>query len=72
MAAQRQHPLLGLNSSVCLSLKDGSLSGKKKVERKPRQLLADLPLPPDFSSSVSSPHSPLEDKKAQAARKRPK
>ncbi|CAG05488.1 unnamed protein product, partial [Tetraodon nigroviridis] len=54
------------------SLKDGSLSGKKKVEKKPRQLLADLPLPPDFSSSTSSPHSPQEDKKSQAARKRPR
>lgn len=63
---------MGPNSSVCLSLKDTTVSGKKKVERKPRPLLADLPLPPDFSSSVSSPHSPLEDKKAQAARKRPK
>ncbi|TWW70756.1 cyclin-dependent kinase 13 isoform X3 [Takifugu flavidus] len=54
------------------SLKDTSLSGKKKPERKPRQLLSDLPLPPDFSASTSSPHSPLEDKKTQAARRRPK
>lgn len=57
---------------MCLSLKDASLSGKKKPERKPRQLLSDLPLPPDFSASTSSPHSPLEDKKTQAARRRPK
>lgn len=69
---QCQHPPLTLYFSVCLSLKDGALSGKKKAERKPRQLLADLPLPPDFSGSTSSPHSPLEDKKSQAARRRPK
>ncbi|KAM6900355.1 cyclin-dependent kinase 13 [Xenentodon cancila] len=54
------------------SLKDISLLGKKKSEKKPRPLLTDLPLPPDLPSSVSSPHSPPEDKKSQTLRRRPK
>ncbi|KAM9827705.1 cyclin-dependent kinase 13 [Neosynchiropus ocellatus] len=53
-------------------LKDSALSGKKKPERKVRQLLADLPLPPDLQGSTSSPHSPPEDKKSQSLRRRPK
>uniref|UniRef100_A0A1A8C3Y9 Cyclin-dependent kinase 13 n=1 Tax=Nothobranchius kadleci TaxID=1051664 RepID=A0A1A8C3Y9_NOTKA len=52
------------------SLKD--ISGKKKIERKARQLLADLPLPPELPSGTSSPHSPPEDKKSQTPRRRPK
>ncbi|XP_053716163.1 cyclin-dependent kinase 13 isoform X1 [Synchiropus splendidus] len=54
------------------SLKDSALSGKKKPERKVRQLLSDLPLPPDLQGSTSSPHSPPEDKKSQTLRRRPK
>ncbi|XP_054621549.1 cyclin-dependent kinase 13 [Dunckerocampus dactyliophorus] len=54
------------------STKDGSVSGKKKSERKGRQLLTDLPLPPVLSSRTSSPHSPTEEKKTQALRRRPK
>lgn len=55
------------------SLKDSSLSGKKKSERKARQLLPDLPLPPELPGGTSSsPHSPLEEKKTQALRRRPK
>uniref|UniRef100_UPI003AB040FC cyclin-dependent kinase 13 n=1 Tax=Centroberyx gerrardi TaxID=166262 RepID=UPI003AB040FC len=55
------------------SLKDGSLSGKKKPERKARQLLTDLPLPPELPGcTTSSPHSPPEEKKAQTLRRRPK
>ncbi|XP_075903439.1 cyclin-dependent kinase 13 isoform X2 [Nelusetta ayraudi] len=54
------------------SLKEASLSGKKKVERKARPLLADLPLPPELSGSSSSPHSPPDDKKSQPLRRRPK
>lgn len=54
------------------SIKEASLSGKKKVERKARALLADLPLPPELSGSSSSPHSPPDDKKSQPLRRRPK
>ncbi|KAI3355399.1 hypothetical protein L3Q82_018239 [Scortum barcoo] len=54
------------------SLKDSSLSGKKKSERKARQLLTDLPLPPELPGGMSSPHSPSEDKKSQTLRRRPK
>uniref|UniRef100_A0A8C4HPW4 Cyclin dependent kinase 13 n=1 Tax=Dicentrarchus labrax TaxID=13489 RepID=A0A8C4HPW4_DICLA len=54
------------------SLKDSSLSGKKKSERKARQLLSDLPLPPELTGGTSSPHSPPEDKKSQTLRRRPK
>lgn len=54
------------------SLKEASLSGKKKVERKARPLLTDLPLPPELSGSSSSPHSPPDDKKSQPLRRRPK
>ncbi|KAM3860225.1 cyclin-dependent kinase 13 [Diretmus argenteus] len=54
-------------------LKDSSLPGKKKPERKARQLLTDLPLPPELpGGTVSSPHSPPEEKKTQALRRRPK
>uniref|UniRef100_A0A3Q3VW90 Protein kinase domain-containing protein n=1 Tax=Mola mola TaxID=94237 RepID=A0A3Q3VW90_MOLML len=65
----------GPHNSTLSSLpfvKDSSLSGKKKTERKPRQLLADLPLPPEFSGGTFSPHSPPEDKKFQTLRRRPK
>lgn len=55
-----------------LSLKESSLSGKKKTERKARQLLTDLPLPPELSGGTSSPHSPPDDKKSQTLRRRPK
>ncbi|XP_029955503.1 cyclin-dependent kinase 13 [Salarias fasciatus] len=54
------------------SLKDSALSGKKRQEKKSRQLLSDLPLPPELPGGTSSPHSPPEDKKAQTARRRPK
>lgn len=54
------------------SLKDSLLSGKKKSERKARQLLSDLPLPPELPGGTSSPHSPAEDKKSGTIRKRPK
>lgn len=53
-------------------MKDSSLSGKKKSERKARQLLTDLPLPPELPGGTSSPHSPPEDKKSQTLRRRPK
>ncbi|KAG7524718.1 cyclin-dependent kinase 13 [Solea senegalensis] len=53
-------------------LKDSLLSGKKKTERKARQLLTDLPLPPELPGGTSSPHSPPDDKKSQTVRKRPK
>uniref|UniRef100_A0A667YTJ7 Cyclin dependent kinase 13 n=1 Tax=Myripristis murdjan TaxID=586833 RepID=A0A667YTJ7_9TELE len=52
------------------SLKDSLLSGKKKPERKARQLLTDLPLPPELPGGTSSPHSPPEEKKT--LRRRPK
>ncbi|XP_077410602.1 cyclin-dependent kinase 13 [Vanacampus margaritifer] len=52
--------------------KDASVAAKKKSERKGRQLLTDLPLPPLISGCASSPHSPAEDKKAQTPRRRPK
>uniref|UniRef100_A0A4W6DXJ9 Cyclin dependent kinase 13 n=1 Tax=Lates calcarifer TaxID=8187 RepID=A0A4W6DXJ9_LATCA len=55
-----------------ISLKESSLSGKKKSERKARQLLSDLPLPPELPGGTSSPHSPPEDKKSQTLRRRPK
>uniref|UniRef100_A0A8C6WUT7 Protein kinase domain-containing protein n=1 Tax=Neogobius melanostomus TaxID=47308 RepID=A0A8C6WUT7_9GOBI len=51
---------------------DNSLSGKKKSERKARTLLTDLPLPPEPSGGTSSPHSPMDEKRAQTIRKRPK
>ncbi|KAJ8418703.1 hypothetical protein AAFF_G00002020 [Aldrovandia affinis] len=57
------------------SLKDclPSRSGKKKPERKPRQLLSDLPLPPELpGGNPSSPQSPPEDKKTLTLRRRPK
>ncbi|XP_037550089.1 cyclin-dependent kinase 13 isoform X1 [Nematolebias whitei] len=55
------------------SLKDNSLSGKKKMEKKTRQLLSDLPLPPELPGGASSsPHSPSDDKKSQTLRRRPK
>ncbi|CAG5896126.1 unnamed protein product [Menidia menidia] len=54
------------------SLKDSALSGKKKLEKKARQLLSDLPLPPELPGASSSPHSPPEDKKSQSLRRRPK
>ncbi|KAM4533994.1 cyclin-dependent kinase 13 [Odontesthes bonariensis] len=53
-------------------LKDSVLSGKKKSEKKARQLLTDLPLPPELPGAASSPHSPPEDKKSQTLRRRPK
>uniref|UniRef100_A0A4W4EW14 Protein kinase domain-containing protein n=1 Tax=Electrophorus electricus TaxID=8005 RepID=A0A4W4EW14_ELEEL len=48
-------------------------SGKKKPEKKTRHLLTDLPLPPELpGSTLGSPHSPPEEKKASTLRKRPK
>lgn len=65
--------LYNLFTCFCsLSMKDGSLSVKKKSERKARQLLTDLPLPPELPGRTSSPHSPPEDKKSQTLRRRPK
>ncbi|XP_008394764.1 cyclin-dependent kinase 13 [Poecilia reticulata] len=52
------------------SLKDAST--KKKLEKKSRQLLTDLPLPPELLCGTSSPRSPLEDKKSQTLRRRPR
>ncbi|XP_067233413.1 cyclin-dependent kinase 13 isoform X2 [Chanodichthys erythropterus] len=58
------------------SLKDSSTTaGKKnyKPERKARQLLSDLPLPPELPGvTPGSPHSPPDDKKTHIPRKRPK
>ncbi|XP_069552559.1 cyclin-dependent kinase 13 [Brachyistius frenatus] len=54
------------------SLKDSLLSGKKKSDKKARQLLTDLPLPPELPGGTSSPCSPPDDKKPQTLRKRPK
>lgn len=54
------------------SLKDSSLSGKKKSEKKARQLLTDLPLPPELPGSTDSTQSPSDDKKSQTIRRRPK
>ncbi|XP_012995002.1 cyclin-dependent kinase 13 [Esox lucius] len=59
------------------SLKDilPSLSGKKKPgeHQKARQLLTDLPLPPELHGGVSpSPHSPYDEKKSTTLRRRPK
>ncbi|XP_076014185.1 cyclin-dependent kinase 13 [Genypterus blacodes] len=54
------------------SLKDASLSGKKKPDRRSRQLLSDLPLPPELPGATSSPHSPFDEKKNQTLRRRPK
>ncbi|XP_068438056.1 cyclin-dependent kinase 13 [Clinocottus analis] len=54
------------------NLKDSLLSGKKKLERKARQLLSDLPLPPALPGGTSSPRSPPDDKKSQTLRRRPK
>lgn len=64
--------LISLSALFFLSLKESSLSGKKKVERKARPLLADLPLPPELSGGSSSPRSPPDDKKSQPLRRRPK
>lgn len=61
------------NPPVVCSLKDSSLSGKKKMEKKPRQLLTDLPLPPELpGGAASSPHSPPDDKKSHTLCRRPK
>uniref|UniRef100_A0A3Q0QQQ9 Cyclin dependent kinase 13 n=1 Tax=Amphilophus citrinellus TaxID=61819 RepID=A0A3Q0QQQ9_AMPCI len=60
-----------LPNNVC-SLKDSSLSGKKKLEKKARQLLTDLPLPPELPGGTASTHSPPDDKKSQTIRRRPK
>lgn len=63
---------------VCLlssihSLKDGSLPGKKKLEKKTRQLLTDLPLPPELPCPSVSPSSPPDKlEKSQTFRRRPK
>ncbi|XP_055006879.1 cyclin-dependent kinase 13 [Boleophthalmus pectinirostris] len=65
-------PPMAENSEKGESLKDNLLSGKKKSERKARPLLTDLPLPPELPSGTSSPHSPMDEKKAQAVRRRPK
>ncbi|XP_026147982.1 cyclin-dependent kinase 13 [Mastacembelus armatus] len=54
------------------SSKNSLFSGKKKSEKKPRQLLTDFPLPPDLAGGTSSPQSPPEDKKSQTLRRRPK
>lgn len=54
------------------SLKNSLIAGKKKSERKARQLLTDLPLPPELPGGKSSPHSPADDKKSQTPRRRPK
>ncbi|XP_036377045.1 cyclin-dependent kinase 13 [Megalops cyprinoides] len=57
------------------SLKDclPSHSGKKKPDRKSRHLLTDLPLPPELpGGDLGSPQSPPNNKKATAARRRPK
>ncbi|XP_056155068.1 cyclin-dependent kinase 13 [Lampris incognitus] len=55
------------------SLKDITLLGKKKPERKARQLLSDLPLPPELpGGTLSSPHSPPDEKKVPTLRRRPK
>ncbi|XP_057681063.1 cyclin-dependent kinase 13 isoform X2 [Corythoichthys intestinalis] len=51
---------------------ESAKDAKKKSERKGRQLLADLPLPPILSSRTSSPRSPAEEKKAQTPRRRPR
>ncbi|XP_028290587.1 cyclin-dependent kinase 13 [Gouania willdenowi] len=53
-------------------LKESLLSGKKKMEKKARQLLSDLPLPPELPSSTSSPYSPLDEKRSLTPRRRPK
>lgn len=65
-------PITADNAEKVDSLKDNSLSGKKKLERKARTLLTDLPLPPEPPGATSSPHSPTEEKKSQTVRKRPK
>ncbi|KAF6720550.1 Cyclin-dependent kinase 13 [Oryzias melastigma] len=55
------------------NLKDASLSGKKKLEKKTRQLLTDLPLPPELPCPSVSPNSPPEkQEKSQTLRRRPK
>ncbi|KAF4087830.1 hypothetical protein AMELA_G00075710 [Ameiurus melas] len=55
------------------SLKNSTLSGKKKPEKKTRHLLSDLPLPPELpGGTLGSPQSPAEEKKAAALRRRPK
>ncbi|XP_019740318.1 cyclin-dependent kinase 13 isoform X2 [Hippocampus comes] len=69
-------PSLPLPLSVLEQIDKGDsakdTSAKKKSDRKGRQLLTDLPLPPLLSSRTSSPHSPADEKKAQTPRKRPK
>lgn len=55
------------------SLKNSTHSGKKKPEKKTRHLLTDLPLPPELpGSTLGSPRSPPEEKKAASLRRRPK
>ncbi|KAJ8010078.1 hypothetical protein DPEC_G00071260 [Dallia pectoralis] len=52
-----------------------SLSGKKTSaeQQKARQLLIDLPLPPELHGGISSsPHSPYDEKKCTTLRRRPK
>lgn len=61
--------------SFCLfcSSKNSTHSGKKKPEKKTRHLLTDLPLPPELpGSTLGSPQSPPDEKKAATLRKRPK
>ncbi|XP_072307242.1 cyclin-dependent kinase 13 [Eucyclogobius newberryi] len=65
-------PLAVENTDKGESLKDNMLSGKKKSERKARPLLTDLPLPPELLCSIVSPHSPMDEKKSQTIRRRPK
>uniref|UniRef100_A0A8C7YV73 Cyclin dependent kinase 13 n=1 Tax=Oryzias sinensis TaxID=183150 RepID=A0A8C7YV73_9TELE len=55
------------------NLKDGSFPGKKKLEKKTRQLLTDLPLPPELPCPSVSPSSPPDKlEKSQTFRRRPK
>ncbi|XP_062847259.1 cyclin-dependent kinase 13 isoform X2 [Trichomycterus rosablanca] len=52
------------------SLKNSTHSGKKKPEKKTRQLLSDLPLPPELLGG--SPHTLSEEKRTPVLRRRPK
>ncbi|XP_074415979.1 LOW QUALITY PROTEIN: cyclin-dependent kinase 13 [Carassius auratus] len=62
-----------LDGSDSVLKESSATSGKKKPERKARQLLADLPLPPELLGiAPGSPHSPPDDKKTPTPRKRPK
>ncbi|KAK7887240.1 hypothetical protein WMY93_026861 [Mugilogobius chulae] len=65
-------PSMTENAGKGESLKDNLLSGKKKSERKSRTLLTDLPLPPELPGNTSSPRSPMDEKKSQTVRRRPK